>query len=68
MKDEEEKNNSDINIEKTDDPQGEDDVVEFVGMAGEKLGPFKKGDVANLDRWIADILVLDKKAEEIEEE
>ena len=30
MKDEEEKNNSDINIEKTDDPQGEDDVVEFV--------------------------------------
>jgi len=45
-----------------------EDVVEFVGMAGEKLGPFKKGDVANLDRGIADILILDKKAEEIEEE
>ena len=45
-----------------------EDVVEFVGMTGEKLGPFKKGDVANLEREIADILILDKKAEEIEEE
>lgn len=45
-----------------------DDVVEFIGLEGEKLGPFRRGDIANLQREIADILILDKKAEEIDEE
>ena len=45
-----------------------EDIVEFMGIEGEKLGPFKRGDIANLQKEIVDILVLDKKAEEIDEE
>ena len=45
-----------------------EDVVELMGLQGEKLGPFNKGDIANLQKEIADILILEKKAEEISEE
>ena len=44
------------------------DTEEFLDLDGNKLGPFKKGDVANLAEEIANILVVDKKAEAIEED
>ena len=39
------------------------DADEFLDLEGKKLGPFKKGDVANLSEEIANILIVDKKAE-----
>ncbi len=39
------------------------DLEEFVDFQGNQLGPFKKGEIANLDQKIADILIDDKKAE-----
>ena len=45
-----------------------EDTDEFLGLDGEKLGPFKKGDVANLSVEIANILVIDNKAELMEDE
>lgn len=44
-----------------------EDVEEFVGMEGEKMGPFEKGQVANISKEIAKILVDDGKAEVMEE-
>jgi DNA replication initiation complex subunit (GINS family) len=44
-----------------------DDVAEFVGLGGEKMGPFKKGQVANLPKQIADILVEGGQVEVVEE-
>lgn len=44
------------------------DTNEFLGLDGEKLGPFKKGDIANLPIEIANILVVDNKAEVVSEE
>lgn len=44
------------------------DTEEFLDLDGNKLGPFKKGDVANLYEEIANILVVDKKAEAVEED
>jgi DNA replication initiation complex subunit (GINS family) len=45
-----------------------EDVEEFLDLDGNKLGPFKKGDFANLSEEIANILLVDKKAEAIEED
>jgi len=45
-----------------------DDTGEFLDLEGEKVGPFKKGDVANLPEEIANILIVDKKAEAVEED
>ena len=45
-----------------------EDTNEFLGLDGEKIGPFKKGDIANLPAEIANILVVDNKAESVEEE
>ena len=45
-----------------------EDADEFLDLEGNKLGPFKKGDVANLYEEIANILIVDKKAEAIEGE
>lgn len=42
-------------------------VEEFVGMDGNSIGPFEKGQVANLAKEIAQILIEDKKCELIEE-
>ncbi len=39
-----------------------DDVEPFVGMNGESLGPFKKGDSQLIDRRVADVLVGGQKA------
>jgi len=44
-----------------------EDTEEFLGLNGEKLGPFKKGDIANLPVDIANILVVDNKAESVSE-
>jgi len=43
------------------------DTDEFLGLDGEKIGPFKKGEMANLPAEVANILVIDNKAELIEE-
>jgi DNA replication initiation complex subunit (GINS family) len=42
------------------------DVEEFVGLDGEKIGPFEKGQVANISVEIAKILIEDGKVEIIE--
>ena len=43
-----------------------EDVEELVDLQGDKLGPFEKGQIANISREIAKILIDDKKAEVIE--
>ncbi len=45
-----------------------EDVPEFLGFEGENTGPFKKGDIANLEREIVEILAKDKRIEVLEEE
>lgn len=40
-----------------------EDVKELLDMQGEKIGPFEKGQVANIPREIAKILIDDGKAE-----
>ena len=40
---------------------------EFLDLEGNKLGPFKKGDVANIPEEIANILIVDKRAESVED-
>ena len=44
-----------------------DNVEEFVDLEGEKMGPFEKGQIANIPKEIANILIEDKKCESIEE-
>lgn len=43
-----------------------EDVKEFVGLGGEKMGPYSKGDIVNIQKEIADILIGDGKAESSE--
>ena len=43
------------------------DVEEFMGLEGEKMGPFSKGQIANIPFKIAQILIEDGKAEIVEE-
>jgi len=40
-----------------------EDMGEFVGLEGEKMGPYQKGEIVNLSKEIAKILIEDKKAE-----
>jgi DNA replication initiation complex subunit (GINS family) len=42
-----------------------EEVSEFLDMEGEEIGPFRKGEVANLDKEIVGILEKDKKVEVI---
>lgn len=42
------------------------DVGEFLGLNGEKIGPFEKGQIANIPKEVAKILVEDGKVEIIE--
>ena len=44
-----------------------DDVPEFMGFDGNKIGPFVKGQLANLPKEITKILIGDRKAEKAEE-
>lgn len=39
-----------------------EDVGEFLDLEGEKVGPFAKGDIANIPKEVADILIDDGKA------
>jgi len=43
------------------------DIDEFLGIDGEKLGPFKEGEVANLPEEIVNILLVDNKVELVNE-
>jgi len=45
-----------------------ENVEEFLGMEGEKLGPYAKGEIASLPKQIAKILVDAGKAEIIDDE
>ena len=44
-----------------------EDSDAFLDLEGNKLGPFKKGDIANIAEEIANILIVDKKAESIDD-
>jgi hypothetical protein len=44
------------------------DSEEFLDLEGNKLGPFKKGDIVNLPQEIANILIVDNKADPVDEE
>lgn len=44
-----------------------EDVEEFVGLDGEKMGGFSKGQIANIPKEIATILIGDGKAELVQE-
>lgn len=43
------------------------DTEEFLDLEGNKLGPFKTGDIVNLPQEIANILIVDNKADPVEE-
>ena len=45
-----------------------EDVPEFLGFDGSEIGPFDKGEVANLESEVIDILEKDKKVEVIDED
>jgi DNA replication initiation complex subunit (GINS family) len=45
-----------------------EDVPEFLDLNGESIGPFEKGEIANLPKEIVDILSNDKKTEVIDED
>jgi len=45
-----------------------EDVPEFLNMDGESVGPFEKGEVANLEKEIVGILVSDGRVEVLEED
>ena len=45
-----------------------ENTPEFLNYEGEEVGPFEKGEVANIEKDIVDILEKDKKVEIIEEE
>lgn len=44
------------------------DAEEFLDLEGNKLGPFKKGDIVNLAQEIANILIVDNKADPVDED
>jgi DNA replication initiation complex subunit (GINS family) len=44
------------------------DTEEFLDLEGNKIGPFKKGDIVNLAQEIANILIVDNKADPVEDE
>ncbi len=43
------------------------DAEEFLDLEGNKLGPFKKGDIVNLAQEIANILIVDNKADPVDD-
>ena len=45
-----------------------EDVPEFLDFEGEEIGPFEKGEIANLEREITEFLIKDKKVELIDED
>ena len=75
-------NNGDKEIEKILNGGGDDnltedknkmvifkgDTEEFLDLNGNKLGPFNKGDLVNIPQEIANILIVDGKADPVDEE
>ena len=60
-----------LNGRKTEDSKNElvvfvENVEEFMDLEGGKMGPFEKGQIANIPKEIAKILIDDNKAEIIE--
>ncbi|MFZ5955689.1 MAG: hypothetical protein ACOYT4_04645 [Nanoarchaeota archaeon] len=45
-----------------------EDVSEFVGLDGDPIGPFEKGEIANIEKEIIDILLIDKRVELLDDE
>ena len=45
-----------------------ENTEEFLDLEGNRLGPFKKGDIANISEEVANILIIDKKVEGIDED
>jgi len=45
-----------------------EDTEEFLDLEGNKIGPFNKGEIVNIPFEIANILIVDKKAESVEED
>lgn len=43
------------------------DAEEFLDLEGNKLGPFKKGEIVNISQEIANILIVDNKADPVED-
>jgi len=43
------------------------DTEEFLDLEGNKIGPFKKGDIVNIPQEIANILIVDNKADPVDE-
>lgn len=44
-----------------------DDTDKFLDLDGNELGPFRKGDIANISEEVANILIIDKKAEGVDD-
>jgi DNA replication initiation complex subunit (GINS family) len=44
------------------------DVEEFLDLEGNKIGPFKEGDIVNIPYEIANILIVDEKAEAVDDD
>ena len=42
------------------------DVGEFVGLGGEKMGPYKQGEISDIPRQIMDVLIEDESVEFVE--
>lgn len=45
-----------------------EDTDEFLDLDGKEIGPFKEGDIVNVSEEIANILIIDKKAEVVEDD
>jgi len=72
-----EKSDSNCNAEMTGTSKSEkrhnlvrflEDVPEFLNFDGSEVGPFEKGEIANLEREIVEIFAKDKRVEIIEED
>jgi hypothetical protein len=44
-----------------------EDVPEFLNFEGEEVGPFEKGEIANLEGELVEILQKDKRVEVLED-
>ncbi len=44
------------------------EVPEFLNFEGEEIGPFEKGEVANIEQEVVEILLKDKKVEVLDDE
>jgi len=57
------KGNQDLQSQKNEMIVFKESVDEFIGIDGEKMGPFEKGEIANIPKEVANILIDSEKAE-----